>query len=52
MLPHQNKILEMYMDLALYWTLNVYFLPLIMFSDVDDFVTKVSLNGIKSNRCL
>ena len=49
MWPHPNKIFDMYYDLYIYWLIQSYYMPLMMFSDVDDVFTKVSLNGIKSS---
>lgn len=49
MWPHPNKFYDLMFDLSIYWTLQMYYMPLMMYGDIDDFVTKVSLNGIKSS---
>ena len=49
MWPHPNRFYELMIDMSIYWTLQSMYMPLILFSDVDDVVTKISLNGIKSS---
>lgn len=49
MWPHPNKFYETMFDLYIYWTIQSMYMPMMIFSTVDDVITKVSLNGIKSS---
>lgn len=46
---HPNKFYEMMFDLSIYLTIRSMYMPMMIFSDIDDVITKISLNGIKSS---
>jgi hypothetical protein len=43
----QNKLLEQWFDLCVYYSLFGYYCPLMMYGDLDEYVKSVSLNGVK-----